>query len=130
MEIAEIAWKLCRKFHFRIRKSSTKFYIKVRKPHFQLQKALFKRSFERNCKAKNVLEYDLEKAGWIIFKDNYFCLKKIILLVGAMNHSPRFVGSLLFYPLSSIVILYILSGIFDFCYSFSTIESFNLVLIK
>ena len=95
VEIAEIAWILCGKFHFRRRKSSTKFYIKVRKPHFQLQKALFKRDFERNFKNKNVLEYDVEKDGGFIFKDNYFCLKKIILLVGAMNQS-RFVGSLLF----------------------------------
>ena len=29
---AEIAVKLCRKFHFRIRKSSNKFHIEVRKP--------------------------------------------------------------------------------------------------
>ena len=107
--------------------SITKFYIKVRKPHFQLQKALFKRGFERNFKNNNVLEFDVEKDGGIIFKDKYFCLKKIILLVGAMNQS-RFVGSLLFYPLCSSVISYILSGIFDFYYSLSTIESFNLVL--
>ena len=51
----------CGKYHFRIRKSSTKFHFKVRKPHFKLRKALFKRGLERNGKNKNVLEFDVEK---------------------------------------------------------------------
>ena len=66
-EIAEMMRKLYIKFHFRIRKSSTKFYIKVRKPHFKLRKALFKRGLERNCKNKNVLEFDVEKDGGVVF---------------------------------------------------------------
>jgi hypothetical protein len=45
------------------KKSSTKFHIKVRK----LWKALFKRSLERNCKSKNVLEFEVEKEGTIFF---------------------------------------------------------------
>ena len=59
-EIAQITRKLCQKFNIRIRKSRTQFHIKVRKPHFKLQKALFKRGLERNCKSKNVLEFDVE----------------------------------------------------------------------
>jgi hypothetical protein len=51
-EIAEITRKLCEKFHFRIRKSSTKFHIKLKKHHFKLRKARFKRGLERNCKRK------------------------------------------------------------------------------
>ena len=47
-------------------KESTEFHIKVRKPNFKLQKALFKRGLERNCKSKNVLEFELEKDGRII----------------------------------------------------------------
>ena len=35
---AEIARKLCGKLYFRIRKSTTKFHVKVRKPHFKLRK--------------------------------------------------------------------------------------------
>jgi hypothetical protein len=31
------------------------------KPHFKMRKALFKRGLERNCKNKNVLEFDEEK---------------------------------------------------------------------
>ena len=67
-EIAEIAQKLCRKFHFRIRKSNT-FHIKVRKLHFKLRKALSnsKRALERYCKNKNVLKLDVEKYSVIIF---------------------------------------------------------------
>ena len=61
----KIARKLCEKFHFRIRKSSTKFHIKVTKPHFKLRKAIFKRGLERN--QKNVLEFDIEKDGRITF---------------------------------------------------------------
>ena len=37
-----------------IRKSSTKFHFKVRKPNFKLRKALFKRGVERNSKYKIV----------------------------------------------------------------------------
>ena len=63
--ISEVTQKLCGKFHFKIRKSRTKLHIKlhikVRKPHFKLRKALFKIVLERNCKNKNVLEFDLEK---------------------------------------------------------------------
>ena len=71
---AEIARKLCRKFHYRIKKSSTKFLIEERKPHFKLRKALFKRGLDRTCKNKNILEFDVEKDGGIIFQ------KKMILL--------------------------------------------------
>ena len=46
----KIARKLCGKFYFRIRKSSTKLHIKVRKPHFKLRKAIFKRGLGRNHK--------------------------------------------------------------------------------
>ena len=56
---AEIALKVCGKFHFRIRKSSTKFCFKVKKPHFKLRKALFKKVLETNCKTKNYLEFIL-----------------------------------------------------------------------
>ena len=55
-----------------IRKSSTKFHIKVRKHHFKLRKALFKMDLERNCKYKNVLEFDVEKDGGIIFLIYFF----------------------------------------------------------
>ena len=48
------------KYHFIIRKSSNKFHIKIRKPHFKLRKALLKRGLERNGKNKNVLEIDIE----------------------------------------------------------------------
>ena len=65
----EIARKLCGKFHFRTRKSITKFYIKVRKPHFKLRKALFK----RGCKNKIILEFDIEKDGGIIFLTKKIC---------------------------------------------------------
>ena len=40
---------------------STKFHFKVRKPHFRLRNALFKRVLERNGKHKNILEFDIEK---------------------------------------------------------------------
>jgi hypothetical protein len=43
---AEKEQKLGRKYHFKKRISSTKFYFKVRKPHFKLRKALFKRGLE------------------------------------------------------------------------------------
>ena len=45
-------------------KSSTKLHIKVRKPHFNPRKALFKRGLERNFKSKNVLEFDVEKLSF------------------------------------------------------------------
>ena len=61
--------KLFRKFHFSIRKDSTKFHIEVRKPHFKLRKALFEKGLDRNCKYKKcVLEFDVEKDGRIIIK--------------------------------------------------------------
>ena len=41
--------------------------LKVRKPHFKLRKAIFKRRLERNFKIKNALEFDVEKDGWVIF---------------------------------------------------------------
>ena len=56
---AETARKLCGKLYFRIRKSITKFHIRVRKPNFKLWKAFFKKGLERNCKIKNV--FDVEK---------------------------------------------------------------------
>ena len=64
---AELARILSGKFHFRIRKSSTKFHNKVRKLHFKLRKALFKRNLERNCSNKNVLNFVVEIDGVIIF---------------------------------------------------------------
>ena len=54
-----------RKVTLKIRKCSTKFHIKVR---VNLRKTLFKRGLERNCKSKNVLEFDVEKDGGIIFE--------------------------------------------------------------
>ena len=72
--------KLCEKFNFRIRKSSTKFHIKVKKPHFKLRKALFKKGLERNFKIKNVLEFDLEKEDNRIIFEKEKKFKKIIVL--------------------------------------------------
>ena len=70
MVSVNVKWnKLCGKFDFGIRKSSTKFHFKVRKHHTKLRKALFKRGLERNGKNKNVLEFDVEKDD--IFK--FFC---------------------------------------------------------
>ena len=63
--------KLFGKYHFRISKSSTKFHIKVRKPHFKLRKALFTKGLERNCKNKNTLEFDIEKDDLIFFKKKF-----------------------------------------------------------
>ena len=54
---------------------STKFHIKIRKPHFKLRKALFKRGLERNGKNKKFLEFDVEKEGKI-----FFGLIKLIIL--------------------------------------------------
>ena len=45
----------------RIRRSSTKFHIKVRKPYFKLRKALFKIGLERNGINKNIQEFYEEK---------------------------------------------------------------------
>ena len=45
-----------------------KFNIKVSKPHFKLRKALFKKNYKETVKAKNVLEFDVEKVGGIIFE--------------------------------------------------------------
>ena len=78
-EIEEKTMKLCGKYYFRIRKNSTKFLFKVRKPYFKLRKALFKRGLEKNGKNKNVLEFDVEKDGGIIFLTKK-CLRKLILL--------------------------------------------------
>ena len=50
-----------------LRKSSTKFHIKVRISHFKLRKALFKKGLERKFKIKKVLEFDVEKVGGVIF---------------------------------------------------------------
>ena len=65
MGFPALEMNLCGKF--KIRKSSNKFHIKVGKPLSKLQTALFKRGSERNCKNKNVLEFDVEKDGGIIF---------------------------------------------------------------
>ena len=46
-----------------------KLHIKVRKPNFKLRKALFKRGLERNCKNKDVLEFDVEKNDRIFFEE-------------------------------------------------------------
>ena len=43
-EIARILW-----YHFRIRKSNTKFHFKVRKPYNKLRKTPFKRGLEWKC---------------------------------------------------------------------------------
>ena len=47
----------------------------IKKTPFKLLKEIFKRSLERNGKNKNILEFDVEKDGGIIF-----CLINIILL--------------------------------------------------
>ena len=65
-------------FDFRIRKSSTKFHIQIRKPHFKLRKALFKSGLERTRRSKNVLEFEVKKKlvglcfeERILFKKDY-----------------------------------------------------------
>ena len=61
---AEIVWKLCGKFNFKVRKS-----------HLKQRKVLFKRGLERYCRSKNALEFDVEKDGkivYIFFKDFAF----------------------------------------------------------
>ena len=55
------------KDHFRIRKSSTKFHIKIRKTHFKIRKWNFKKVLFKNDKSKKVLEIDVEKDGGIFF---------------------------------------------------------------
>ena len=54
-----IARKLFGKFLFRISKLGSKF-------HSKLRKAQFKTGLDRNCKNKNILEFDVEKDGGII----------------------------------------------------------------
>ena len=61
-----------RKVPFQKRKSSNKFHFKVRRPHFKLQKALFKRGLERTCKNKNVLEFDVENMEGLFFSTKFF----------------------------------------------------------
>ena len=80
LNYTEIERKLCGEFTSRKSKFSTKFNIKVRKPHFKLRKALFKRDLERNYKSKNVLEIDIEKMKGLLKKQNKKDLKKIIRL--------------------------------------------------
>ena len=46
---------------------STKFHIKIRKPHFKLQKVLFKRGLERYGVNKIVLEFDVERDDELFF---------------------------------------------------------------
>ena len=48
----------------------------MRKPHIQLRKSLFKRGLERNGKIKNILEFDEEKDGGIIFGRKQILFKK------------------------------------------------------
>ena len=55
------------KDHFRKRKSSTKFHIKIRKTHFKIRKWNFKKVLLKNNKSKNILEIDVEKDGGIFF---------------------------------------------------------------
>ena len=55
------------KFSTRFPRYFRDFHSKVRKPHFKLWKALFKRGLESNFKNKNVLELDVEKDGGIFF---------------------------------------------------------------
>ena len=38
-----------------------------KEPHLKLRNALLIRGIERNCKNKNVLEFDVEKDGGIVF---------------------------------------------------------------
>ena len=81
-EIAEIAknaeitnsltGKKNEKDHFRIRKSSTKFHIKIRKTHFKIRKWNFKKVLFKNDKSKKVLEIDVEKDGGIFFSIKIF----------------------------------------------------------
>ena len=55
MKVAEIEEKtmtLCGKYYFRIRKYSTKFHFKVRKPYFKLRIALFKSGLKKMVKTK------------------------------------------------------------------------------
>ena len=73
--------RLCGKYHFRIRKSSTKFHFKVRKPHFKLRKELFKRGLERNGKNKNV--FDIDMVG------SFFEEKKKKNLLTRLRHTPH-----------------------------------------
>jgi hypothetical protein len=55
------------KDYFRIRNSSTKFHIKIRKTHFKIRKWNFKKVLLKNDKSKNFLEIDVEKDSGIFF---------------------------------------------------------------
>ena len=66
--------KLCGKYDFGIRKSSTKFHVKVRK--LNCGKHFSKDAKKETVKKKNVVEFDVEKDG--IF--SFFLLIKIFLL--------------------------------------------------
>ena len=94
-ETAKIMWKQRGKFHFRIRKSSTKFHIKVREPHFKLRKALFKKGQKETVKTYISQNLTQKKAvGFFLLKKN--CLKKIILLrllYGIYFHQNYMIGS-------------------------------------
>ena len=85
-----------RKVSFMNKESSIKFHIKVRKPHFKLQKVLFKRGLERNCTNKNVLEFDVEKDTFFFMKKN---LQKKISFSGGSEpqkiwiHREKYDGS-------------------------------------
>ena len=63
--IAKITQKFCGKNHFRKRKYSTKFHIKLRKPILNHGKHFS--GFRKKLKNKNALEFDGEKDGVIIF---------------------------------------------------------------
>ena len=66
--------------YFRIRKSSNKFHIKIRKTHFRIRKWNFKKVPFKNDKSKEVLEIDVEKDGGIFFSITFFWLIWIVLL--------------------------------------------------
>ena len=62
--------------------------------YFKLWKALFKKGLESNCKYKNILEFNIEKDGGIIFKkkpckpiflSHYRKISKIILYFWCTN---------------------------------------------
>ena len=48
-------------------------------PAFEMQKRLFKRGLERNCKSKSVLEFDIGKDVGIVLEEKK-CLKNNNLL--------------------------------------------------
>ena len=61
-----LIWNLVLDF-LRIRKSNTKFHIKLRKTHFKIRKWNFKKVLLKNDESKKVLEIDVEKGGGIFF---------------------------------------------------------------